>query len=49
VEEAGGRASDMYGKPLDFSVGDKLYQNRGVVVSNGSLHEAVLAALNEQS
>ncbi|AFZ49653.1 3'(2'),5'-bisphosphate nucleotidase [Dactylococcopsis salina] len=47
AEEAGGRASDMYGKPLDFSVGAKLFQNRGVVVSNGSLHEAVLAALNK--
>ncbi|PSO47627.1 MAG: 3'(2'),5'-bisphosphate nucleotidase [Cyanobacteria bacterium SW_9_44_58] len=49
VEEAGGRTSDMYGKPLDFSVGEKLFQNQGVVVSNGSLHEAVLAALNEPS
>ena len=48
VEEAGGRVSDMYGKPLDFSVGAKLFQNRGVVVSNGSLHEAVLAALSEK-
>lgn len=47
VEEAGGRTSDMYGKPLDFSVGAKLFQNRGVVVSNGSIHEAVLAALGE--
>lgn len=49
VEEAGGRTSDMYGKPLDFSVGEKLFQNRGVVVSNGSIHEAVLAALAEES
>lgn len=48
VEEAGGRTSDMYGKPLDFSAGTKLFQNRGIVVSNGSLHEAVLAALNEK-
>ncbi len=47
VEEAGGRISDMYGKPLDFSVGTKLFQNRGIVVSNGSLHESVLAALSE--
>lgn len=47
VEEAGGRTSDMYGKPLDFSAGTKLFQNRGIVVSNGSLHEAVLAALSE--
>ena len=47
VEEAGGRTSDMYGKPLDFSAGKKLFQNRGVVVSNGSIHEPVLAALGD--
>ncbi len=47
VEEAGGRTSDMYGKPLDFSAGKKLFQNRGVVVSNGSIHERTLAVLGE--
>jgi 3'(2'), 5'-bisphosphate nucleotidase len=45
VEEAGGRVTDMYGKPLDFSAGVKLGANRGVVVSNGSLHDAAIAAL----
>jgi len=49
VEEAGGRTSDMYGKPLDFSAGKKLFQNRGVVVSNGSIHERTLAVLSEFS
>ncbi len=45
VEEAGGRVTDMYGKPLDFSQGAKLVNNQGVVVSNGLLHDKVIAAL----
>ena len=48
VEEAGGRVSDMYGKPLDFSCGIKLANNQGIIASNGAIHEAVLAAINEQ-
>lgn len=47
VEEAGGRATDMYGQPLNFSLGAKLSDNRGVIVSNGTIHDAVLAALQE--
>lgn len=45
VEEAGGRVTDIAGKPLDFSLGAKLVNNQGVVVSNGSIHDPVLAAL----
>ena len=45
IEEAGGRITDLDGKPLDFSVGPLLNQNRGVVASNGHLHEAALKAL----
>ncbi|MGK7888715.1 MAG: 3'(2'),5'-bisphosphate nucleotidase [Leptolyngbyaceae cyanobacterium] len=45
VEEAGGRVTDMHGKPLDFSKGAKLVDNQGIVVSNGVIHDAVLAAL----
>lgn len=48
VEEAGGRVTDMYGRPLNFSVGAKLAENRGVIVSNGQLHETVLAALQAE-
>ncbi|MBE9152114.1 3'(2'),5'-bisphosphate nucleotidase, partial [Coleofasciculus sp. LEGE 07092] len=36
VEEAGGRVTDMHGKPLNFSIGAKLSENQGVVVSNGA-------------
>lgn len=46
VEEAGGKVTDMFGKPLDFGTASKMNDNRGVVVSNGTIHEAVLKALN---
>ena len=49
VEEAGGRVTDMYGKPLNFSLGNKLSDNQGVIVSNGVIHDTVLAALQETS
>jgi 3'(2'), 5'-bisphosphate nucleotidase len=45
VEEAGGKVTDMYGKPLDFSLGAKLINNQGVVVSNGAIHDVVITAL----
>jgi 3'(2'), 5'-bisphosphate nucleotidase len=45
AEEAGGRVTDISGKPLDFSCGIHLEKNRGILASNGILHEAVLKAL----
>jgi 3'(2'), 5'-bisphosphate nucleotidase len=45
VEEAGGRVTDMHGKPLNFADGSKMMNNRGVVVSNGPIHDKVIAAL----
>lgn len=47
VEEAGGRVSDMFGKPLDFGSDFKMNNNQGVVVSAGPFHDAVIAALGE--
>ena len=47
LEEAGGRISDLHGKPLDFSAGRKLIHNRGVLATNGVLHEAALKALED--
>ena len=44
-EEAGGRVTDLDGKPLDFSQGRILAKNRGIVASNGRLHEAALSAI----
>lgn len=45
AEEAGGRVTDLYGKPLDFSYGIQLERNHGILVTNGILHEVVLKAL----
>jgi 3'(2'), 5'-bisphosphate nucleotidase len=45
AEEAGGRVTDILGRPLDFSSGTKMEKNRGVLVSNGRIHELVLKAL----
>jgi 3'(2'), 5'-bisphosphate nucleotidase len=47
VEEAGGRVTDMFGQPLDFASSYRMLNNRGVVVSNGTLHARVLDALAE--
>ncbi|MDY6950729.1 MAG: 3'(2'),5'-bisphosphate nucleotidase [Thermodesulfobacteriota bacterium] len=47
VEEAGGRVTDMEGKPLDFSVGRRLTENKGIVVTNGGLHDPILRAVKE--
>jgi 3'(2'), 5'-bisphosphate nucleotidase len=45
VDEAGGRITDLDGKPLDFSHGRTLAKNRGILATNGYLHDAVLDGL----
>ncbi|PSR19080.1 3'(2'),5'-bisphosphate nucleotidase [filamentous cyanobacterium CCP3] len=45
VQEAGGKVTDMHGNPLDFAKSARLEHNRGVVVSNGAIHDEVLKAL----
>ncbi len=45
VEEAGGRVTDLDGRPLDFRQGPKLVRNRGVLATNGRVHDAVLEHL----
>jgi 3'(2'), 5'-bisphosphate nucleotidase len=45
IEEAGGRVTDLDGQPLDFSQGSSLAANRGVLATNGVIHEAALAAI----
>ena len=47
VEEAGGKVSDMDGKALNYGGNEKMLHNRGVIVSNGTIHEQVLAALKD--
>ncbi len=46
VEEAGGRISDLHGKALDFSAGRTLANNRGILASNGLLHQPALHTLH---
>jgi 3'(2'), 5'-bisphosphate nucleotidase len=45
VEEAGGKVTDMTGQPLDFADDRRMRNNRGVVVSNGTIHTAVIEAI----
>lgn len=45
VAEAGGRVSDIEGRPLDFSRGKTLAANRGILASNGAVHDRVLAII----
>lgn len=45
VTEAGGRVTDIAGRPLDFRRGRGLTENRGVIVTNGRLHDPVLEAV----
>ncbi|MCM8775632.1 MAG: inositol monophosphatase family protein [Candidatus Omnitrophica bacterium] len=47
VEEAGGRVSDLQGRPLNFSKGYSLRENCGVLVTNGHLHDVVLRGLQK--
>lgn len=49
VEEAGGRVSDLEGRPLDFGHGKTLAANTGVCASNGLVHEALLEAVRATS
>lgn len=44
-EEAGGKITDLDGNPLDFTQGRTLSKNRGVLATNGLLHQAALLAI----
>ena len=45
VEEAGGRVTDTYGRPLDYCSDYQMTANHGVLVSNNLVHDALLAVL----
>jgi len=47
IEEAGGVVTDVIGRPLNFTLGRELTENRGVIVTNGQLHQRVLAAVKK--
>jgi 3'(2'), 5'-bisphosphate nucleotidase len=43
--EAGGKVTDIKGRPLNFNKGYRLEENLGVIVTNGHVHDAVLEAI----
>ena len=45
VEQAGGRVTDVDGRPLEFTHGRTLANNRGVIATNGEFHDDVVAAV----
>lgn len=45
VTEADGRTSDAQGRPLDFSLGTRLSDNQGILMTNGPLHQPLLDAI----
>jgi 3'(2'), 5'-bisphosphate nucleotidase len=45
LEEAGGRVTDLDGRVLDFTLGGRLEANRGVLATNGLLHDRTLEAI----
>ncbi|MCA9093323.1 MAG: 3'(2'),5'-bisphosphate nucleotidase, partial [Planctomycetaceae bacterium] len=47
VLEAGGRVSDVSGKPLEWTHGAELAANRGVAVSHGPWHDKIITKLTE--
>mgnify|MGYP002632742590 CR=1 FL=1 len=49
VEEAGGTVTDIHGRAPEFHHGATLAKNEGMVVTNGRFHDAVVAAVRENS
>ncbi|MBN1310035.1 MAG: 3'(2'),5'-bisphosphate nucleotidase [Anaerolineae bacterium] len=47
VEEAGGQVTDLDGRPLDFSHGARLAANRGILATNGLVHDALLESVRQ--
>ena len=45
VTEAGGRVTDFSGSPLGFTEGRTLKSHRGILATNGRLHDGVLSAI----
>jgi len=43
--ESGAIVSDVNGKPLDFTHGTRLEQNRGVICATDGLHQRIIATI----
>jgi len=46
VELAGGKVTDMYGKPLDFGQGRTL-KSKGIIASESSIHSQIIEAVRQ--
>ena len=47
TQQAGGKVTDVNGKPLDFTQGPTFKQNRGVIATNGHIHDQVIEAVQK--
>ncbi|MCK4395288.1 MAG: 3'(2'),5'-bisphosphate nucleotidase [Candidatus Marinimicrobia bacterium] len=47
IEESGGKVTDALGRQLNFTAGNKLTNNYGVIATNGYLHNKVVEATRE--
>jgi 3'(2'), 5'-bisphosphate nucleotidase len=47
VHESGGKVTDIDGRPLNFTLGRTLDKNRGILASNGRIHQPVLDSLKK--
>lgn len=47
ILESGGKMTDMLGQPLDFTTGVKLLNNRGIIASNGKIHQQSVRILSQ--
>lgn len=47
IEEAGGKICDVNGFDLDFSQGRTLKNNKGIVATNGIIHDSVMIAVRK--
>jgi len=45
IEQAGGRVTDIHGQPLDYSHGRRYEANRGIIATNGPMHDQVISAI----
>lgn len=48
IEQSGGRVTDFSGNALDFTCGERLGKNTGIVATNGIIHERVLDAIRSR-
>lgn len=45
VTEAGGKVTDLHGKPINYSLKETTKCKNGIIVSNGFMHERIIATI----